>query len=116
MTGIALLAVVVVAAAQEPVRVDYDTFMQGDFQSRIRVFNMVSPENRAELVRVQIERWLAKHRARLTTEQVAVMEENLAFVTPAIYQQPKRPGDVECRRTSSVAPQRYSRPRTCGRR
>jgi MinD-like ATPase involved in chromosome partitioning or flagellar assembly len=67
--------------------VDYDTFMQQDVQSRIRVFNQVSPENRAELVQTQIKRWVEKNRTRLTPEQLKVMDENLAFVVADRYRQ-----------------------------
>lgn len=71
-----------------PAVVDYDTFMQQDAQGRLRVFNQITPENRAELVQTQIKRWVEKHRARLTPEQLKVMDENLAFVTPDRYREP----------------------------
>lgn len=74
--------------ASAPAVVDYDTFMQQDVQGRIRVFNQVTPENRAELVQTQIKRWLEKNRARLTPEQLKVMDENLAFVTADRYREP----------------------------
>lgn len=68
--------------------VDYDTFMQQDTQGRIRIFNQITPENRAELVQTQIKRWVEQNRARLTPEQLKVMEENLAFVVADNYRQP----------------------------
>ena len=71
--------------------VTYDAFMQMDHQNRIRSFNEITPENRATLVRTQIERWLAAHRASLTAEQVATMEDNLAFAVPDNYRLPKDP-------------------------
>jgi hypothetical protein len=71
-----------------PAAVDYDTFMQQDVQGRLRIFNQLTPENRAELVRAQITRWVETNRARLTLEQLKVMDENLAFVTPDYYRQP----------------------------
>ncbi|HMF15282.1 MAG TPA: hypothetical protein VKE94_23370 [Gemmataceae bacterium] len=71
-----------------PAAVDYDTFMQQDDQGRIETFNRVTPENRAELVRTQIQRWVDKNRPRLTAEQLKVMGENLAFVTADLYRQP----------------------------
>lgn len=68
--------------------VNYDTFMKQDFEGRIRVFNQVTPENRAELVQTQIKRWVDKNRARLTPEQLKVMDENLAFAVADRYRQP----------------------------
>jgi hypothetical protein len=68
--------------------VDYDSFMKLDLQGRIKTFNEISPENRATIVRTQIERWTGKNRARLTHEQVALMEENSRFATAEIYAKP----------------------------
>jgi hypothetical protein len=79
---------------QAPAAVDYDTFMQQDVEGRIRTFNRITPENRAALVRTQIERWLAKNRDRLTAEQRAVMNENLAFVTTERYAQKMSPEEA----------------------
>jgi len=73
---------------QTPPAVDYDTFMQQDVQGRLRLFNQVTPENRAELVQTQIRRWVEKNQARLTPEQLSVMAQNLAFVTADRYRQP----------------------------
>ena len=75
--------------AQVPPTIDYDTFMQQDDQGRIKTFNQVTPENRAELVQTQIKRWVEKNRGRLTAEQLKIMDENLAFVTADIYRLPK---------------------------
>jgi hypothetical protein len=76
-------------ATQVPPTIDYDTFMQQDDQGRIKTFNQVTPENRAELVQTQIKRWVEKNRGRLTAEQLRIMDENLAFVTADIYRLPK---------------------------
>jgi len=90
---VTIMAVVAVAnpahaqVAPASAAVDYDTFMRQDVQGRIGVFNQVTPENRAELVRTQIIRWVEGNRARLTPEQLKVTDENLAFVTPDRYQQ-----------------------------
>ena len=72
------------ASAQQAPAIDYDSYMQGNFQHRIPIFNQTTPEKRAELVSTHLERWLTANRARLSSEQIAAMEENLAFVTPAI--------------------------------
>jgi hypothetical protein len=79
--------------AQAPVT--YDAFMKAPFEERVRLFNEAKPETRAALIREQIQRWLAIRRAKLSPEQVQVMEENLAFVTPALYQGPPKREDRE---------------------
>jgi hypothetical protein len=76
-------------AMQTSASVDYDTFMQLDLDGRIRIFNEVTPENKAALVQTQIRRWIEQNRPRLTSEQLKMMEENLAFATTDLYRQPK---------------------------
>jgi hypothetical protein len=76
-------SMVVVHAAQSTV--DYDTFMQQDVQGRLRTFNAITPENRAVLVRTQVERWLAANQDRLTSDQTAAMRDFIAFVQPDAY-------------------------------
>jgi hypothetical protein len=90
VTVIAVLAATISPRAQiAPAGiVDYDTFMKQDVDGRLRIFNEVTPENRAELVQTQIKRWVEPNRARLTPEQLKVMDENLAFVTADRYRQP----------------------------
>lgn len=55
-------------------------------QERIRIFNEVSAENRALLIKTHIERWLAANRSRLMPEQIAVIEEIIPFIRPEWYQ------------------------------
>lgn len=92
--AVAVLAVLVSSFAtraqdtQASPKIDYDTFMQLDVQDRIKTFNQVTPENRAELVQTQIRRWVEKNRSRLTPDQLKIMDENLAFVTADRYRQP----------------------------
>ena len=71
-----------VLTAQAPA---YDAFMQQTVQERIHVFNLLSPEERAELVRTHSTRWLTANSARLSAEQIAVMRENIAFVKADAY-------------------------------
>jgi hypothetical protein len=94
--GIAMAASTLGADASwaQAVRVEYDTFCQQDRQSKIRLFNEISAENRAELVRTQIERWLNKNKPRLTSEQIKIMEENLSFVRADLYRLPRREEDL----------------------
>ena len=104
-----VVATVLVLAATESAvlgqttHIDYDSFMQGDLNARISTFQKITAENKAEIVRTQIERWLEVNRGRLTAEQIAIMEENLAFVTPEVYEQSRtqssltRAKDLEAR-------------------
>ena len=72
--------------------VPYDEFFAlADRDDRIRVFNEITAENRATLVRTHLERWLSRNRGRLSAEQVAMMEENIRFVGPELYSLPKKP-------------------------
>ena len=96
--AVLVLAAVTASAGQETSTaptIDYDTFMQMDAQGRIRTFNQITPENRAEVVRTHIERWLEKNRSRLNAEQIKVMEENIAFVTADVYRRPREPQKME---------------------
>lgn len=68
----------------------YDEFMVNSVGERIRLFNQVTAENRAHLVRAHLTRWLARHGARLTPEQHAVLQEALTVITPAWYRRSRR--------------------------
>jgi hypothetical protein len=96
IAGSVVIAVclVVVDAEAQTVRVDYETFCKLDVQNKIRIFNQVTPENKAELVRTQVERWLKQNRSRLTPEQIRIMEDSLALITPDLYRTPKREEDM----------------------
>ncbi|MEM9996727.1 MAG: hypothetical protein AAF809_03415 [Bacteroidota bacterium] len=65
--------------------VGYDEFAQLSMEERIQVFNEIDLENRAAIVREQAQRWLARNRARLSEEQVALYGEMLDFIEPAKY-------------------------------
>jgi len=90
IVGALLLASVphVTHARQAQAAVDFDTFMKQDIQGRLRTFNRVSAETRADLVQTLIKRWIERNKARLTPEQLEVMDDNLAFVTADRYRQP----------------------------
>ncbi len=70
---------------QEQQAFSYDEFMPHPLQERIRIFNEISADNRALLMKTHVERWLAANRPRLNDEQVAVVEEILRFITPESY-------------------------------
>jgi hypothetical protein len=69
--------------------VTYDEFMVRPFDERLRMFNQVTPENRAYLVQAHLSRWLAKERPRLTSEQVRVLEEALSLINAESYRRPR---------------------------
>ena len=71
---------------QEQPTIGYDEFMPQPLQERLRIFNEVSAENRALLIKTHVERWLAANRPRLTHEQVAVVEEIISYIRPEPYQ------------------------------
>jgi hypothetical protein len=56
-----------------------------------------SPEERAETMRAQIRAWTEENRPTLSAEQLAVLEENIAFITPELYQQTRDPALVQRR-------------------
>lgn len=66
--------------------IGYDQFMPQPSEERLRIFNAVSAENRALLIKTHVERWLAANHSRLTYEQVAVVEEIMRSVSPESYQ------------------------------
>ena len=53
------------------------------------MFNAISAEERAELVRTHLSRWLDLHRHELNDEQIAMIEENLAFISADLYAIPR---------------------------
>jgi hypothetical protein len=85
LTGMFVLAVVVSMTAQAPVPVTYEAFCKLDQETRRRTFNEATAENRADLVRTHIERWQEANRDRLTPQQLALLKELLAFITPDAY-------------------------------
>jgi hypothetical protein len=70
------------------VRIEYDAFRAKSWAERIELFNAISAEERAEIVRTHVSRWLSEHRHELTEEQIAIVEENIACIRPALYALP----------------------------
>jgi len=71
---------------QEQETIGYDVFFLSPVKERIRIFNEISAENRAFLLKTQAERWLATNRSRLTNEQVVVVEEVIQLISPEWYE------------------------------
>ena len=70
-------------------RIEYDSFRAKSWPERISIFNAISAEERAELVRTHVSRWLSLHRHELTDEQIAIVEENIAYISSALYELPR---------------------------
>ena len=69
-----------------PATISYETFCAlPGVQEKRAAFVATTPENRAKLVRTQIERWRALHRSRLSGEQLSLLTEILSILTPAAY-------------------------------
>ncbi len=74
---------------QGQLTIDYDQFMPKPFEERLGIFNEISAENRALLIKTHLERWLAANRHRLVHEQIVVVEEFISFIAPELYQTPR---------------------------
>jgi hypothetical protein len=70
-------------------RMDYDSFRAKSWLERLALFNDISAEERAELVRTHMSRWLSLHRHELTAEQITIVEENIAFISTDLYTSPR---------------------------
>jgi len=70
-------------------RLDYDSFRSMNWSERVSIFNSISAEERAELVRTHISRWLSLNRHELTDAQIAIVEENIAFIRTELYALPR---------------------------
>ncbi len=87
--------------------INYDQFMPQPRERRIQIFNEISAENRALLIQTHIQRWLATNRSRLNSEQVAVVEESIRFISPEKYREgremEKIPQEAEALRKKAEA-------------
>lgn len=65
--------------------VDYFDFRTRPWHDRITLFNTISAEERAQLVRTHVAWWLEAHREELSPEQIIVLEEAIAAIVPELY-------------------------------
>ena len=72
---------------QEQTAIGYDQFLPLLPDERCKIFNEISAENRALLMKTHAERWLNANYSRLTQDQFAVVEEIICFITPEKYQE-----------------------------
>ena len=70
---------------QEQITVNYDQFFLKPVKERIEIFNEITAENRAFLVKTQAERWMEANRSRLSREQVFIVEEFIQSISPEWY-------------------------------
>jgi hypothetical protein len=92
--ALGLACLLAAALSAQASKVEYDEFCKLDVAAKNRLFAAIPPENRAELIRTQIQRWLEKNRARLSPEQVKVIDENIAFIKADLYKFPRREEDL----------------------
>lgn len=71
---------------QERGIIGYDTFFLTPFEERREIFNEISADNRAFLIKTHAERWLAANRSRLTDEQISAVEELIQSISPEWYE------------------------------
>jgi len=74
---------------QAPTPITYDTFMKQEAPPRGPAFARLSPENRAEIMKTHMRRWLGANDARLSEAQKAVIAENVAALSPDFYREPR---------------------------
>jgi hypothetical protein len=67
--------------------INYEEFKALNNQERVKIFNAISAENRALLMKTQVENWLAENRSQLHQEQLAVVEEIIRFAKPEMYEE-----------------------------
>ena len=69
--------------------IHYESFKRKSWHERIEIFNAVSAEDKADLVRTHVSWWLETHRRELTPQQIAILEENIAAIVPSLYLRPR---------------------------
>jgi hypothetical protein len=73
-----------------PAAEDYENFCKRPSDEKLKLFNELPAENRAELVRTQMERWRDANQKRLTPPQMSSLKEMLEIVTPDLYRPEKQ--------------------------
>jgi hypothetical protein len=74
------------ASSQTTQKLDYEQFCKlPDVEAKRAAFLAASPQNRADLVRTQIERWRDANRARLNAKQLAALADLIAAIGPDLY-------------------------------
>jgi hypothetical protein len=80
---------------QETQPVSYDQVYLKPVKARIDIFNSITAENRAFLVKTHAERWLRVNRPRLTPQQLAAVEELIHAISPEWYRADRNWENIE---------------------
>lgn len=80
---------------QEQITIGYDEFMPQPFKDRHKIFNEISAENRAFLMRTHVERWLAANRSQINSEQIAFLEKVISQIRTELYEEDRNQAEVE---------------------
>ena len=78
--------------------IDYDTFASMSPLKKNSVMHKLTIENVAELVRTHFQRFLDANRARLSAEQIATIEEDIASIAPDLYREDRERTEEEFNR------------------
>ena len=71
--------------------ITYDEFMRLPVQQRPEQFSRLGADSKALVVRTHAERWVAANKTRLSSSELGVLQEAMAFITPRIYEAPMDP-------------------------
>jgi hypothetical protein len=71
--------------------VSYESFMLLGAQVRRERFGAMSPEDKSLIMGTHARIWLESNRARLSTSQVALVQDAIEFLSPELYRNPTDP-------------------------
>jgi hypothetical protein len=77
------------APAPSAAELDYDTFCKKTQQEKRALFRAATPAQKAVIARTQMERFRDANRARLNKEQLTLLAEFLALLTPTVFEDNK---------------------------
>ena len=81
---------------------EYEAFMKLSARERRPRFAALSADNKATIVQTHVRRWLDENRGRLTSGELAIFQEMIAFVTPDLYRR-RRDEELDKRVDAMVA-------------
>ncbi len=73
-------------------QITYDAFMALDDKQRRTRFDGYNAETKSLLMRTHTQRWLEKNRQRLSTSQVQLVQDMIAYLSPDAYRDPTDAG------------------------
>ena len=87
---------------QKPV--EYEKFCKLDAEAKRQAFQTMTPENRALVIKTQVERWLNANKARLNKDQAKFLADVIASITPDTYRD--GPQGAEARKVAQALSQK----------